>query len=82
MSHARLDAWPSSRYETATRSPRSAGGDPAVHAYALGDLDDFFWPHTRWFAWAPDGVIEQLVLLYDEPDPLVVHALAEPPARP
>ena len=54
---------------------------PAVHAYALGDLDDFFWPHTRWFAWAPDGVIEQLVLLYDEPDPLVVHALAEPPSE-
>ena len=26
---------------------------PEVHAYELGDLDDFFWPHTRWFgsAW-------------------------------
>jgi len=26
---------------------------PAVHAYELGDLDDFFWPHTRWFGWRP-----------------------------
>ncbi len=54
---------------------------PAVHAYALGDLDDFFWDHTRWYAWAPAGAIEQLVLLYDEPDPPVVHALAEEPAE-
>ena len=52
---------------------------PAVHAYALGDLDDFFWPHTRWLAWEGDGGLEQLVLLYDEPDPPVLLALAEPP---
>ena len=53
---------------------------PAVHAYALGDLDDFFWPHTRWLAWDGDGGLEQLVLLYDEPEPPVLLALAEPPA--
>ena len=53
---------------------------PGVHAYALGDLDDFFWPHTRWWAWAPEGVIEQLVLLYDEPDPPVLLAIAEVPS--
>lgn len=52
---------------------------PAVHAYALGDLDDFFWQHTRWYAWAPTGAIEQLVLVYSEPEPIVVHALAEEP---
>jgi ribosomal protein S18 acetylase RimI-like enzyme len=52
---------------------------PAVHAYALGDLDDFFWPHTRWLAWEGAGGIEQLALLYDEPDPPVLLALAEPP---
>ncbi len=23
---------------------------PALHIYELGDLDDFFWPHTRWYA--------------------------------
>ena len=52
---------------------------PAVHSYALGDLDDFFWPHTRWFGWQSGGSLEQIVLLYDEPDPPVVLALAEPP---
>ena len=52
---------------------------PAVHAYELGDLDDFFWPRTRWLAWQPDGRVEQLALLYDEPDPPVLVALAEEP---
>ena len=51
-----------------------------MHAYELGDLDDFFWPHTRWLAWEPDGQIEQLALLYDEPDPTVLLALEEEPA--
>jgi ribosomal protein S18 acetylase RimI-like enzyme len=54
---------------------------PAVHAYALGDLDDFFWPHTRWLGWEGARGLEQLVLLYDEPDPPVLLALAEPPAE-
>ena len=53
---------------------------PAVHAYALGDLDDFFWPHTRWLGWERGGHLEQLVLLYDEPETPVLLALAEPPA--
>ena len=53
---------------------------PAVHAYALGDLDDFFWPHTRWLGWERSGRLEQLVLLYDEPETPVLLALAEPPA--
>jgi ribosomal protein S18 acetylase RimI-like enzyme len=53
---------------------------PAVHAYALGDLDDFFWPHTRWLGWERGGHIEQLVLLYDEPETPVLLALAERPA--
>ena len=52
---------------------------PAVHAYELGDLDDFFWPHTRWLGWQPGGRLEQLALLYDEPDPPVLLALAEEP---
>ncbi|MFD2765180.1 GNAT family N-acetyltransferase [Micromonospora eburnea] len=25
------------------------GRDPVLHAYQLGDLDDFFWPYTSWF---------------------------------
>ena len=52
---------------------------PAVHAYALGDLDDFFWPHTRWLGLETDGRLTQVALVYDEPDPPVLLALAEAP---
>ncbi len=52
---------------------------PAAHVYELGDLDDFFWPHTRWLGLERDGHLEQLVLLYDEPDPPVLLAIAEKP---
>lgn len=52
---------------------------PGVHAYLLGDLDDFFWPYTRWYAWSPGGAIEQLALVYGEPEPPVLLALGDPP---
>ncbi|MEU1753478.1 GNAT family N-acetyltransferase [Micromonospora matsumotoense] len=39
--------------------------DPVLHAYQLGDLDDFFWPYTSWFRRG-----EQVALLY--------HGAAEP----
>jgi ribosomal protein S18 acetylase RimI-like enzyme len=52
---------------------------PAVHAYALGDLDDFFWPYTRWLGLTVDGRLAQVALVYDEPDPPVLLALAEQP---
>ena len=51
-----------------------------VHAYELGDLDDFFWPRTRWLGWQPNGRVEQVALLYDEPEPPVLLAMAEEPA--
>ncbi|MBQ1046463.1 MULTISPECIES: GNAT family N-acetyltransferase [unclassified Micromonospora] len=35
------------------------GRDPVLHAYQLGDLDDFFWPYTSWFRRD-----DQVVLLY------------------
>jgi RimJ/RimL family protein N-acetyltransferase len=38
--------------------------NPFPHLYALGDLDDFFWPHTTWFALRESGEIRQLALLY------------------
>ena len=37
---------------------------PFVHLYALGDLDDFFWPHTTWVALRQGSEIRQLALLY------------------
>ena len=50
-----------------------------AHVYEIGDLDDFDWPHTRWFGWERDGRLEELVLLYTEPDVPVLLAIAEEP---
>jgi RimJ/RimL family protein N-acetyltransferase len=45
---------------------------PALHLYELGDLDDFFWPHTRWYALEGqgegDGAIHGVALLYAAPE--------------
>jgi ribosomal protein S18 acetylase RimI-like enzyme len=40
--------------------------DPALHAYALGDLDPFFAEHVRWYGLLRDGVLRQVALLYAE----------------
>ncbi|MEV4482077.1 GNAT family N-acetyltransferase [Micromonospora coxensis] len=49
--------------------------DPVLHAYQLGDLDDFFWPYTSWFRRD-----DEVALLYHGVDEPVLIALA-PPAR-
>lgn len=38
--------------------------NPAFNAYLLGDLDDFFWHKTIWFADIVDGKIRAIALLY------------------
>lgn len=53
--------------------------NPALHVYALGDLDDFFWPHTTWYALRDGAEVRQLVLLYSGQPLPVVLAYAEPP---
>lgn len=35
-----------------------------LHIYTLGDLDDFFWPYTTWYALMENQEIVQLVLVY------------------
>jgi ribosomal protein S18 acetylase RimI-like enzyme len=63
---------------------------PAMHLYELGDLDDFFWPYTTWYALREAGEVRALALLYtgtalpvlltfieEEPEPSVelLHAI-------
>ncbi len=55
--------------------------NPRAHAYELGDLDDFDWPHTVWFGWESAGRLEQVTLLYTQPRIPVLIAIAEPPPR-
>jgi ribosomal protein S18 acetylase RimI-like enzyme len=53
--------------------------NPFLHLYSIGDLDDFFWPYTTWYALRLDGKLRQLVLIYiGQPLPTVL-ALAEEP---
>lgn len=52
---------------------------PGVHAYALGDLDERFWPHTHWFGLeGADGLV-QVAFVYQEHDPPTLHAIPEEP---
>jgi ribosomal protein S18 acetylase RimI-like enzyme len=47
--------------------------DPVLHAYQLGDLDDFFWPYTSWFRRG-----DQVALLYHGVAPPTLLAFASP----
>jgi ribosomal protein S18 acetylase RimI-like enzyme len=39
--------------------------NPHLNLYALGDLDDFFWPHTTWYGWADAaGTVDAIALLF------------------
>lgn len=50
------------------------GAEPALHAYQLGDLDDFFWPYTSWYrlddavALVYHGGGLPVLLAFDRPD--------------
>jgi ribosomal protein S18 acetylase RimI-like enzyme len=54
--------------------------NPRSHVYELGDLDDAYWPDTRWLGWESDGELEQVVLLYTQPEVPVLLAIADAPA--
>ncbi|MGC5051736.1 GNAT family N-acetyltransferase [Micromonospora sp. DT48] len=49
------------------------GKDPQLHAYELGDLDEFFWPYTSWFRRG-----DAVALLYHGARPPTLVALAGP----
>lgn len=36
-----------------------------LNIYSIGDLDDFFWNYTKWFAIGPENNPEEIVLLYE-----------------
>ena len=49
--------------------------DPGLHLYELADLDDGFWPNTRWYAALEGGEIRGLCLFFEGLDPPVLLAL-------
>ena len=40
------------------------GKSPELQLYLIGDLDDFFWPHTEWYASYENGEITSIALIY------------------
>lgn len=52
-----------------------------LHVYSLGDLDDFFWPFTTWYALTVDQAPVAIALLYTGQALPTLLALSEPPAR-
>src|SRR5712692_3289806 len=50
-----------------------------LHLYSIGDLDDFFWQYTTWYALRDLPGITQLVLLYSAmPVPVLLGITEEP----
>ncbi|WP_428268515.1 GNAT family N-acetyltransferase [Haliangium sp.] len=49
--------------------------DVGLHVYELGDLDPFFWHHTRWHGWRVGDELRALCLLYTATDPITLLAL-------
>jgi ribosomal protein S18 acetylase RimI-like enzyme len=49
-----------------------------LHIYEIGDLDPFFWPHTRWFGWRCNEALEAVCLLYTGCALPTLLALCEP----
>jgi GNAT superfamily N-acetyltransferase len=55
--------------------------DPEFYLYGLGDLDDFFWPHTVWYGQEEDGELTDVVLVYTAQAQPTVVAASRCPAR-
>jgi ribosomal protein S18 acetylase RimI-like enzyme len=53
---------------------------PELHLYTLGDLDDFFWPHTAWYSIYEKDEIESIAMLYSgiEPPTLLLFYDTDP----
>lgn len=49
----------------------------SLHIYSIGDLDDFFWPYTTWYAKKSDMGIKAIALLYIGQSPPTLLALSE-----
>jgi len=48
-----------------------------LHIYSIGDLDDFFWHNTVWYAAKDGDDVQTLVLLYTVPPVPTLHAMCE-----
>jgi len=52
-------------------------GNVFLNLYSLGDLDDFFWPYTTWYALTDTAGVQTIALMYTGGSLPCLHALAE-----
>ncbi len=52
--------------------------DVTLNIYAIGDLDDFYWPHTRWYGRRGAAGLAAVILLYTAFDPPILLLTASP----
>jgi len=48
-----------------------------LNIYCIGDLDDFFWPYTTWYAYKDKEEIQAIALLYSGRQLLTLVALSQ-----
>lgn len=48
-----------------------------LNIYQIGDLDDFFWGFTKWYASLENDKIRNIAMMYSEADPPVMIALCD-----
>ncbi|MBS1493183.1 MAG: GNAT family N-acetyltransferase [Bacteroidetes bacterium] len=48
----------------------------ALNIYQLGDLDEFYWPHTEFYGYYDNDELKSVVMIYREANPNVVIALS------
>jgi len=51
--------------------------NPALHVYSIGDLDDFYFSHTIWYAKVVDGSISALILNYIGMNPPTIISITD-----
>jgi ribosomal protein S18 acetylase RimI-like enzyme len=54
--------------------------NPQLHIYSIGDLDDFFWPYTTWYALITNSLPDAIALLYIGQSLPTLLALSEQPS--
>ena len=50
--------------------------DAAAHVYALADLDDVFWPDTRWFAGRNERELAAVCLVLEKLSLPILYAVS------
>lgn len=51
--------------------------NPYLYLYCIGDLEEYFWPNTKWFGWREKRTLKAVLLIYTGLQATVVLALAD-----